>query len=1202
MSRQRRFLFAALLLTLALSGQLQAQSDRGTITGTIIDAAGAVVPGATLTLMNTATGSVYSTVTTETGNYTVPSLPAGNYSLTAAKPGFSKYVQSGIQVQVAVILRLDVTLQVGSSVESVTVTASAPLLKTESAEQSFNITGDQVNALPLTQGSAGLRNPIAFAQLTPGMSVPATNTTGNFQARVNGLPASTFRTLVDGQDITNSIDPSHLSESHPSMEALQEVALTSSNYAAEFGRVSGGLFNLTSRSGTNQFHGSGYEYLTNEAFNAGRPLTDDGSGNLLRPRSRSHNYGFSVGGPVIIPKLYDGRNRTFFFFNLEEWRQKSASSGTYSTVPTSAYRQGDFSAALTGRPLGTDVLGRTILENQIFDPLTSRVVNGQIVRDPFPNNIIPPNRIDPIAAKIQAMIPGPTNSALINNYAIIDAYTTTKSIPSLKIDQNFGEKTKVSFYWSQWRQDRSKNTFDGLPFPISPAREYIDRTPTYRLNLDRTVTPTLLVHLGGGVVHYVHTDSSPQSVLQYDAVQELGLVGASVTPSGFPLINGLSGAQGGMSSTIGPTNAGTYYNDKPTAVGSVTWIRSNHTWKFGGEWQKDIWSNITAGNTMGNYSFNARETGQPYLQTTTIGGGSIGFPYASFLLGAVGSGAIANRQDSQWRKHNYGVFAQDTWKVTRRLTLDYGIRWDYQVAFQELHDRNSAFSPTVPNPSVGGLLGGTQYEGSGPGRCNCSFTDPYPFAFGPRLGVAYQLTPTTVVRAGWGLVYGTTPSVNYQLGGALGTGFNTLTFSNPTFGEPAFAFQNGLQYNPADLYVASLDPGIRPSPGQINNPPTFVDSSGARPGRINQWNIAIQKEFFNDLSVEVAYVGNRAVWLQADGMLDLNALTEDRLGSFGLNINSSTDRALLTSAMSSPQVQARGFQVPYPGFPVNLPLAQALRPYPQFSSVGTRWASRGNTWYDSLQVKVTKRYSHGLTMTGGFTWQKELVLGALSGLSISQSPQAVNDIFNRQQNKYISGDSQPLQFVVGFTYLTPAVGKNRFVRTILRDWNFNGIFRYASGLPIRAPSAQNNLNTLLFRSTFANRVPGEPLFLKDLNCHCIDPNKDFVLNPAAWSDPAAGQFGTAAAYYNDFRYQRRPVETISFGRTFRIKESMNFQIRGEFFNAFNRTQINNPDSTNAMATPTRNQAGVPTAGFGRINSGSLYSNPRSGQILARFQF
>ena len=253
-------------------------------------------------------------------------------------------------------------------------------------------------------------------------------------------------------------------------------------------------------------------------------------------------------------------------------------------------------------------------------------------------------------------------------------------------------------------------------------------------------------------------------------------------------------------------------------------------------------------------------------------------------------------------------------------------------------------------------------------------------------------------------------------------------------------------------------------------------------------------------------------------------------------------------------------------------------------------------------MKLTKRYSHGLSLTASFTWQKELVLGALSGLAISQSPQAVNDIFNRQQNKYISADSQPFQFVTGFTYLTPAVTTNRWTRLIVRDWNFSGVLRYASGLPIQVPTAQNNLNTLLFRGTFANRVPGQPLFLKDLNCHCIDPNKDFVLNPAAWSDPAAGQFGSAAAFYNDYRYARRPTESLSFGRTFRVRESISFQVRGEFFNVLNRTQINNPDSGNALATQTRNTSGVPTAGFGRVNAGSLFSNPRSGHILARFQF
>jgi len=1189
-----------LVLVVCVPVLLLAQSDRGTITGTVADPTGAIVPGATLSLKHSETGAVYETLTTETGNYTLPSLPSGNYELTVVRPGFQRYVQPGIHVQVATTLRVDVILNLGSATETVTVTGSAPLLKTESSEQSFNITGDEVNELPLTKGSAGLRNPIGFAILNPSVSVPNAS---NLQMRVNGMPDNTYRALVDGQDVTNGIDPTHLSESHPSMEALQEVQLSTSNFSAEFGRVAGGLVNLTSRSGTNGFHGSGYEYFTNEDLGAGQPLTSSGNGHLVRPVNRSHDFGFTAGGPVMIPKMYNGRNRTFFFLNLEEWRQKAATGGTFTTVPTNAYRQGDFSAALTGgKSLGKDPLGNTIAVNTIYDPLSDQVVNGQTVRTAFPGNLVPASRIDPVAAKIQGYIPAPTNAALINNFAVADSNTTIKTVPSVKIDENAGEKTKISFYASEWRQDRNKNALDGLPWPVSNARIYIDRTPTYRLNIDRTITPTLLVHVGGGVVHYVHTDSAPPSVLDFDAVKELGLVGAAVNPSGFPSISGLSAAtNGGMASNIGPTNAGTYHNDKPTTVGSVTWIRGNHSYRAGGEWQKDIWTSVSSGGTYGNYSFGATPTGQPYLGTTSISGNSIGFPYASFLLGDVNSASVSNYQDGQWRKHNFGFYVQDTWKITRKLTLDYGIRWDYQTAYQELYNRNSEFAPLVPNPSAGGLLGATQYEGYGPLRCNCSFTNTYPYALGPRIGVAYQFAPKTVLRAGWGLVYGTTAVVNYQLGGALGTGFNTLSFSNPAYGEPALSFQNGLHYNTADLYAATLDPGIRPTPGQINSPGPYEDPSGGRPGRINQWNISLQREISQDLMVEAAYVGNRAVWLQSDGLVDFNALSQQRLASFGLDINNAANRALLILPLTSPQVIAAGFQAPYAGFPTSSTLAQALRPYPQFGSLGGRWVARGNSWYDSFQSKLTKRYGHGLTATVAFTWQEELNLGA-GGLGANISGTPVNDIFNRDQNKYISADSQPFQLVFGFNYRMPAFTSNRWVRAVQRDWTLGGVFRYASGLPILAPSAQNNLSTLLFRGTFANRVPGQPLFLKDPNCHCIDPNKDFILNPAAWSDPAPGQFGTAAAYYNDYRQQRRPAETASLGRLFRIREGMSLEVRAEFFNVFNRTEFNNPDSTNALAPPIVNSAGVPTSGFGRVNPGSVFSPPRSGQLVARFQF
>ena len=498
--------------------QLFGQSDRGTITGTITDPASAVIQGAKVTVKHRDTAA-YETVTTSTGNYSLPSLPSGTYDLTVETPGFNRYVQTGITVQVAQTARVDLVLKVGSTTESVTVNADAPLLKTESAEQSQTISGERINSLPLTSAAGGVRNPVAGVLLAPGVYSP---NPGSFTIRVNGGINNTYKTLMDGQDITTSgSDPSHLSELQPSADALQEVTLQSSNFAAEFGQVAGGLINITSRSGTNRFHGSGYEYFTNEALNAGRAYTNTGkNGTLLRPRSRNNDFGFTVGGPVSIPKLYSGRDKTFFFFNLEQYRTTSTGAGL-TTVPTAAYRSGDFASVLTGRTL-TDPSGRQFPEGAIFDPATERTVNGQVIRDQFPGNVIPANRIDPVAAKIQALIPAATNGGLTNNLAITDALARQTYIPSLKIDHNLGANTKISMYVGYFSQNVPKSGADALPFPISSARIFTDRTPTFRVSLDQTVTPTFLIHLGVGEVRYDHIDSSPASVLDYDAVKLLG--------------------------------------------------------------------------------------------------------------------------------------------------------------------------------------------------------------------------------------------------------------------------------------------------------------------------------------------------------------------------------------------------------------------------------------------------------------------------------------------------------------------------------------------------------------------------------------------------------------------------------------------------------------------------------------------------------
>jgi Carboxypeptidase regulatory-like domain/TonB dependent receptor len=1183
----------------AIAVSAMAQSDRGTITGAVTDQAGAVVPSVEVVLKNVGTDALYKSVTTSTGDYTAASLPVGSYELTISAPGFKIFHQSGITAQVAQTVRVDVVLQIGTASESVEIHGDATLLQTESSEQSTTIDNERLQAMPLYfgsgQGGGAIRNPLTFASLVPGAVYQSAS---NEQIRVNGFPNQTFTILLEGQDATNGLTQQNANTTMPAMEAVEEFTLQSSNFAAEFGQVSGGLFNFTTKSGTNQYHGSAFEYLTNTDFNAGVPFTNAGNGQLVRPATHKSDWGVTVGGPVRIPKLYNGKDKTFFFFNYEGYDDYKNSTPVLVTVPTAAMRAGNFSGILDGRNLGTSVTGAPILENTIYDPATRQTVNGNIVTAPFPGNIIPASRIDPSAAKVQALIPMPQTSGNLNNFTQVYPNNKTQYITSFKIDQNFGANTKLSFYYG-YQNTHQLSSPDGLPAPLTSVRDQLEHSDTFRLNIDRTITPALLLHFGIGEQHFYNPDSSPASVLGYDAVGQLGITGGAV--DGMPRLSGLSNSFGGLSLGLGPTNGNHYTTEKPTAVTSLTWVRGSHTYKAGGQFRLDAFSNVqvvgNGSNATGSFTFSGNETGLPYLQSTTVGGGTIGNPYASFLLGGADSASVSNVSDPQWRRHAFGLFVQDTWKISNKLTLDYGLRWDWESFGHELYYRSSSFDPYEPNPSAGGLLGATTYEGYGPGRCNCTFAHTYPYALGPRLGFAYQVLPKTVLRGGWGVSYGLTPSFNYPSSG-IGVGFNTLNFTSSAFGLPAAVLSQGLQYNPAALNDASYNPGIVPSPGQINSPPYIIDRNAGRPPRVSQWNISLQRELTKDLLIEAAFVGNRGVWLQANNLGIYNQLSPQRLATFGLSLNNPANLTLLASPLNSAQVVAAGFKAPYPGFPATLTLAQALRPFPQFGNITVYGAPLGNSWYDALQVKLTKRFSRGLSVQSAFTWSQELT-------TAENAP--VNDVFNYGLQKTISANSQPLTLVVGYTYELPGaslprISSSKFARAVLGGWTLGGLLRYSSGLPIQAPAANNNLgNVLPGSSTFAIRVPGVPLFLDDLNCHCFDPSKTFVLNPAAWTQPAAGQFGTSSIYFNDYRYQRRPDEEMSFGRTFRLRERMSLAIRMEFFNVFNRTEVNNPTATNSQATQVL-QNGLTASGFGYINAGSVAYGPRSGQLVAQFHW
>ncbi len=1184
-------LLGILVVSCLSAGLMLAQSDRGTITGTVSDTTGAVISAASIAARNLETGTQLKTVSTDTGNFTLASVPVGPYEVIVEAPGFSRNVQTGVTVQVALTVRLDVTMRIGATTDTIEVVADSPLLRTENAELSVNVSGDRINALPLNfGGGAGqigaIRNQMAFSILSPGVSGTGTG------ARINGFGGNTFRVMIDGQDSTSGNSTARVDETQASVEAIEEFTLQTSNFSAEYGQALGGVFNFSIRSGTNNFHGSAFEYLTNEALNSTQPLATT----RVLPVSRKNDFGFTLGGPLRIPKVYNGKDKTFYFFNWEYFRNQTSATGTPQTVPTTAYRAGDFSAALTGRSLATDGLNRSVMENAIYDPATNRSVGGQIYRDVFAGNLIPASRLDPVAVAVQKYIPAPVNANLSNNWLQNGTYIKSMSAPAFKLDQNFGAKTRASFYYGMLTNNQQFG-FDSLPVPITAGRVQAIYSHTNRLNVDRTISPTMLLHLGAGYIRYLNPDQGPPGVMNFDAAKEIGFTGSATDPGGFPRITGLStgtnNAFGGMSLTMGPQNANRYWNDKATAVASLTRASGNHSYKFGGEMRLDSLTDRNTRGAQGVLAFDRSQTGLPATQGLALPAGTgVGLNYASFMLGLTNSSTVNAVQDPQWRRLAWGAYVQDTWKVTRKLTVDYGLRWDNQEAGHEIWDRVGTLGFNTPNPSVGGRLGGMDYSGYGPGRCNCNFTPRYGYAFGPRLGVAYQLDPKTVLRGGWGISYGSVTPLNYITNSVWnGVGFNSITWNAPGAGDPATILRNGLQYNRGDLYAATLDPGALPLAGQTNAPAVILDASWARPPRVNQWTIGIQREINRSLVVEAAYVANRTAWLNGPGMTNPNAISFQRLAAAGLDLSSAADRTLLTSRNDSAGVAARGFRLPYAGFAGSNTLAQALRPYAQFNaSLAARNASLGKSSYDSLQIKATQRFNRGLDFTTALTWAKDL-----------DATNAYNDAFNRPNQKRLSAGAQPLVLTIGFNYETQRWFNNRVLRFATAGWNIGGLLRYSSGTVIAIPVATNLLNSQIFQNTVFNRVAGEELFLKDLNCHCFDANKDLLLNSKAWVNPDAGKFGVSSAAFNNYRSQRVPDEQLSVGRSFRIGEGKAFSIRAEFFNVFNRTVYAAPAATSPTATTTRDAAGNLTGGFGFINRNNN-GQPRNGQLVGRLTF
>jgi hypothetical protein len=1240
------------------------QVGNGTITGTVTDPANAVIAGARVEAKNAETGVVYSAASTSAGLYTITDLPVGTYTVTVTVMGFKTYTHTKLALSATQTLKEDVPLQIGATSESVNVTAEASLLKTESGELGTNVNIDQLDQLPLlgigtvNAGTSGYRNPYNTLLTLPGVSSYASS--GQFA--VNGLGGTsngnvTETMRIEGQDATSRIFGTYdyTQMAQPGADSIQEIAYQTSNYAPEFGQAGSVLINMTMKSGTNKYSGSAYDYFVNEDLNAGDPFSVNTAGTgKVRPINRRNNFGGTLGGPISIPKVYNGHNKSFFFFSYEQFLESTLYSDT-DTVPAPAYLKGDFSAispngtcSLCG-PLGiqttglgipaatTDALGRQLFANEIYDPLTRGVnaANNLGYATPFQGNMIPLGRIDPISAKIAALFPAAQNSNLTGNFTGNIRGGRYSAIPAVKIDHNIDAKDKLSFYYSENNTESQISgplgNQDGLPQEIGGYRGTFIPTYTERLNYDRTITPTLLLHLGAGYLHTSFSDRAP--FLKFDP-SSFGLSGFLIDRQ-FPSVTGMCTTSffvtGCANATGGMQNIGTAgqiqslnYEEKPSFNANTTWVHGKHTYKAGAElYFEQGYTGSFAGVTMAT---GTGPTVQPFQPTVSFGGYTQGFGYASFLLGDYTESTQTPQENTRLGMAQWALFVQDSWKVTRKLTLDYGLRWDLATPQHEQYGRLGQLDETALNTNAGNHPGAMRYAST----CHCDFyPGAYPYAIGPRIGLAYQIDPKTVLRAGWGVVY---QFVGNAAGAVYGTAGNYALSPVPGGAQyvndqaPGFIVQPTFPVTDPSVYP--IAPGTLGAAGsffQAATEPYMPDPQQNRPPRINQYSVGIQREITRSFIMEASYVGNHAVWIQGPyGFLSQTSAAA--YAKYGLypypgtgpaGYNNDNDRALLGQPISSTQVvqamAARGITnlLPYSSFPTDAPLQDILYPFPQFPGLEPSVSPTGYSHYDSLQMKATKRLSHHLQAGGTYTWGKGFT-----------SPAAPQDFFNHVAEHQDLQQIPPQTINFNFIYTTPTShGLPKWANLILGDWQLGGFANYQSGMYLTPPVSQ----TASFLPSEDVRVKGQPLYTQGVNPNNLssyNPYYTQVLNPNAWAPcPVNATCAAQGVLYSDFRAPRTPVENANIGRNFRINERINLFVRAEFVNIFNRTLMPPPTTTGFFGVdpsipPAKNGQGIYVAGFGTIGvynppgayyaapsqATSPYLAPRTGTLIARFSF
>ena len=1160
LSRVMGFLILMLCWFCVGTWTLQAQIDRGSIVGQVTDSTGAVVPGAKIQVTNVNTNTSIALEANDQGLYTASNLPAGTYRVVITKEGFKTATSAAAELGSSITLRVDIKLEPGAVTESVTVTGEAPILDVGTTNNSTGMQDNLIEQMPVivagTQRALGdylqeLPGYVGGSGFTPAASG---SSEGDTETYIDGGPASEWGIARGG-----------IEEVSPSIDQVGEMSVVSNAFNAEYGGFGSWFMNVVLKSGTNGLHGSVYDHLGNSALDAKSYFAT-----AVTPY-RQNEGGFTIGGPVVLPKIYNGRNKTFFFGSLGLFYSRVGASGTPLTVLTPKECSGDF----------------TELGVNIYDPVTRQQFqyNGQL-------NVMNPNRISQAAKMMCSYMPAPdiSGAGINNNYHSLNAptwpYFNTYT-PLIKLDHSFSDKEKLSVSYTNQIRHR---IIVGSGFSQSPAwgavtsnplDDYYDQIANswkVRINVDSVITPALLNHVTLSADRYINLGPNGTDGQNWDS--KLGITGMPADNGSFPAIT----FSGGNQSPTGFNRAyeENWHEMRYTLDENLSWTHGKHAFKFGGEVGMNREIRFIKPGVAGSFAFNSLSTSDS--ASDSANGSSV----ASFLLGAVNTASAYIPLETDYRYHRTGLFAQDDWRMTPQLTVSYGIRWDFMPPFSEAHNYLTAFESDITNPTAGNLPGALAYAGTGTGKYGKPFQDTWSRGFAPRLGLTYQFDKKTLVRASSGIYYANSGNiVPFTDTGAAGYSTNP-SFSSGDGGFTPLIYWNTQSFPQNFQKPPAIDPSFLN--GQAIS---YIPRNGDRLPQTVNWVLDIEREVAHNLSLDVMYIGSKSTHLGLSGSAAQQNYVDKSYLSKGYGLLASCTTANSCSTL------------PYSDFGSQLgssaTVAQSLKPYPQYTYVGVDAVllPEGNAHYHSLQVKATKRMSYGLSVLAFFTWSKNMTNASGTGSTTYAS--AYGSILQYPGENPVTIDPQNPAAIFGssFSYQLP-VGKGRkfmssapvVADSILGGWTVSGSFRYTSGAALQidaynffASNLGYNTATYGLPYAYANYVGGNPHATWSGK---FNPAKDVYLNESAFATPASFTLGNTKQYNSWIRGFSQGSEALEVGKTIPIHERLKFELSGDFVNPFNIVRWSDPSTVVGGGT------------FGVVSD--IQGNAREIQMNAKIRF